>query len=73
MDGRRAFPAEGEAGEKKGPVASAYQYVFGGPYDVREELWGKFPVASKDDVDTAVQIVDQRSGGLQEWVRKGDY
>ena len=47
-----------------------YQYVLGGPYDAHEELSEHFPDASIDEIEEAVELIEQNGG---EWVKKGQY
>jgi len=48
--------------ELDSPYISAeggYQFTHGGPYDAREELEGKFPDAAPEDLERAVELLDE--------------
>ena len=50
------------------PYVSAeggYQWIYGGPYDAREEIEGNFPNEAEDIIDAAVDEIE--SEGLTEW------
>ena len=42
-----------------------YQWIYGGPYDAREELGDKFPEEAEDVIEAAVDEIE--SDGLTEW------
>lgn len=46
-----------------------YQYIWGGPYDAREELVDAFPEAAEEEVQAAVEEV--QSDGLFDWAPAG--
>lgn len=51
-----------------------YQWIYGGPYDAREELEGQFPNEDEDIIDAAVEEIE--ADGLLEWApvsRPEDY
>lgn len=51
-----------------------FQYIYGGPYDAREQLSDAFPTASDGLIDAAVNIIE--SDGITEWApvaRPEDY
>ena len=60
-------PAQGVPYESR---EGGYQYVFGGPYDAREELQEAFPYAAPEDIEEAVGEIERES---LEWVEKGQY
>lgn len=60
-------PAHGVPYESR---EGGYQYVFGGPYDAREELQESFPYAAPEDIEEAVEAIERES---LEWVKKGQY
>ena len=47
-----------------------YQYVFGGPYDAREELEAQFPDAETNEIDEALEKIEAEG---TEWVKTGQY
>lgn len=42
-----------------------YQYIWGGPYDALEEIGGAFPDAPQEDIEAAVEEVQE--GGTYDW------
>lgn len=46
-----------------------YIYVWGGPYDAREEIEGAFPDATEEEIEVAVD--DLQSDGLFDWAPSG--
>lgn len=57
-------PAEGV------PYEGEYIYIFGGPYDAKEELFDQFPNVSENIIQQAVNIIHLNG---TDWVKKGDY
>jgi len=47
-----------------------YQFVFGGPYYAKDELEEKFPEASEEDIEEAVDYINPFGW---EWVKVGEY
>lgn len=42
-----------------------YQWIYGGPYDAREELFGNFPDEKEDIIEAAIEEIE--SDGLFDW------